>query len=76
MGEVCLSVSLRHEQDTPPRLCMFQSANSYNANGRKPEGQGTQRAHGHGLGPGQGLCPLEPALARTVTAGKAKKQKT
>lgn len=42
--EVCLPISLRHEQDTLPPV-HIPIRKRLNANGRKPEGQGTQCAH-------------------------------
>ena len=66
--EDCSPVSLWQEQDTPsPQHIPIRKW--LNPNGKKTEGQGTQCAYGHGLEPGQGLHPLDPAQALAVAAG-------
>ena len=51
---------------------MFQSANGYNANGKKPEGQPTRCAHGHGRDLARGCTPWNPHKHRLSQPAKHK----
>lgn len=55
-----MPISPRHEQDTlPPQ--QIPICNGHNATGKKPESQGTQCGHGHGLGLAGGYAPSTPS---------------